>query len=333
MSCKGSQNPCEAFRARRRRRHRRRVSPPSRCAARRACARAASVSRPTSLARLRRSARATCSRCSDPRVSVNGASSQRSWPARARPPTCPRRLPLRRGHHLLAARRDPPVERRRARGGHRHVSGRDPAPRSAGCSRRGPPSAPRSSSSTTSSGPSRLPRPDRARRRLVPRAPIFLLCVARPELLERAPGWGGGKLNATTILLEALLRGRLRALSRGSGRGRAPRRARRRILESAGRQSALHRGDARDRERDGGEAEFVSRRPSRRCSTPGSTGSVPASVTSSAAARSKGRCSTGGRAGARPGPRAGRRADPPPLAGAQGADPAGPADLPRRGCV
>ncbi len=35
-------------------------------------------------------------------------------------------------------------------------------------------------------------------------APIFLLCVARPELLERRPGWGGGKLNATTVLLEPL---------------------------------------------------------------------------------------------------------------------------------
>jgi class 3 adenylate cyclase/tetratricopeptide (TPR) repeat protein len=35
-------------------------------------------------------------------------------------------------------------------------------------------------------------------------APIFLLCVARPELLELRPGWGGGKLNATTILLEPL---------------------------------------------------------------------------------------------------------------------------------
>src|SRR5207249_12155488 len=35
-------------------------------------------------------------------------------------------------------------------------------------------------------------------------APILLLCVARPELLERRPGWGGGKLNATSILLEPL---------------------------------------------------------------------------------------------------------------------------------
>ncbi|HEY2542111.1 MAG TPA: adenylate/guanylate cyclase domain-containing protein [Gaiellaceae bacterium] len=35
-------------------------------------------------------------------------------------------------------------------------------------------------------------------------APILLLCLARPELLESRPGWGGGKLNATTILLEPL---------------------------------------------------------------------------------------------------------------------------------
>jgi class 3 adenylate cyclase/tetratricopeptide (TPR) repeat protein len=35
-------------------------------------------------------------------------------------------------------------------------------------------------------------------------APILLLCVARPELLDARPGWGGGKLNATTILLEPL---------------------------------------------------------------------------------------------------------------------------------
>jgi class 3 adenylate cyclase/tetratricopeptide (TPR) repeat protein len=35
-------------------------------------------------------------------------------------------------------------------------------------------------------------------------APILLLCVARPELLEVRPGWGGGKLNATSILLQPL---------------------------------------------------------------------------------------------------------------------------------
>jgi class 3 adenylate cyclase/tetratricopeptide (TPR) repeat protein len=35
-------------------------------------------------------------------------------------------------------------------------------------------------------------------------APILLLCLARPDLLDVRPGWGGGKLNATTVLLEPL---------------------------------------------------------------------------------------------------------------------------------
>jgi class 3 adenylate cyclase/tetratricopeptide (TPR) repeat protein len=35
-------------------------------------------------------------------------------------------------------------------------------------------------------------------------APILLLCVARTELLDVRPHWGGGKLNATSLLLEPL---------------------------------------------------------------------------------------------------------------------------------
>ena len=35
-------------------------------------------------------------------------------------------------------------------------------------------------------------------------APIFLLCVARTDLLDSRPGWGGGKMNASSILLEPL---------------------------------------------------------------------------------------------------------------------------------
>jgi class 3 adenylate cyclase/tetratricopeptide (TPR) repeat protein len=35
-------------------------------------------------------------------------------------------------------------------------------------------------------------------------APIFLLCVARTELLDVRPEWGGGKFNATSLLLEPL---------------------------------------------------------------------------------------------------------------------------------
>ena len=35
-------------------------------------------------------------------------------------------------------------------------------------------------------------------------APIFLLCIARTEFLDVRPAWGGGKLNATSLHLEAL---------------------------------------------------------------------------------------------------------------------------------
>ena len=35
-------------------------------------------------------------------------------------------------------------------------------------------------------------------------APILLLCMARPELLEERPEWGGGKRNATSVHLEPL---------------------------------------------------------------------------------------------------------------------------------
>ena len=34
--------------------------------------------------------------------------------------------------------------------------------------------------------------------------PLLVLCPARPQLLEVRPSWGGGKLNATTVLLEPL---------------------------------------------------------------------------------------------------------------------------------
>jgi len=35
-------------------------------------------------------------------------------------------------------------------------------------------------------------------------APLLLVCLARDELLERRPGWGGGRRNATSISLEPL---------------------------------------------------------------------------------------------------------------------------------
>ena len=46
-------------------------------------------------------------------------------------------------------------------------------------------------------------------------APIMLVCIARPELLDRRPGWAGGKLNTTTILLEPLTPDQTDALIEG----------------------------------------------------------------------------------------------------------------------
>ena len=37
-------------------------------------------------------------------------------------------------------------------------------------------------------------------------APLLLLCIARPELLDNRPNWGGGRLRATAIELEPLPR-------------------------------------------------------------------------------------------------------------------------------
>jgi len=34
--------------------------------------------------------------------------------------------------------------------------------------------------------------------------PLLLVCMARPELVDRRPGWGGGSVNATNVLLEPL---------------------------------------------------------------------------------------------------------------------------------
>ncbi len=65
-------------------------------------------------------------------------------------------------------------------------------------------------------------------------AALLLLCVARPELLEVRTNWGGGKLNATTILLEPLPDEQASQLVDNLlGRADIPPVARRRILEAS----------------------------------------------------------------------------------------------------
>ena len=73
--------------------------------------------------------------------------------------------------------------------------------------------------------------------------PILVVCTARPELLERRPGWGGGKRSALTVSLsplsdsdiERLLRALLAERLRAAGARRGPAGAR-------GRQPALRGG-------------------------------------------------------------------------------------------
>ena len=65
-------------------------------------------------------------------------------------------------------------------------------------------------------------------------APILVLCVARPELLDERAGWGRGALNATTISLEPLSDGECGDLIGNMlGRATLPDEARLRILAAA----------------------------------------------------------------------------------------------------
>jgi class 3 adenylate cyclase len=65
-------------------------------------------------------------------------------------------------------------------------------------------------------------------------APVLLLMIARPELLELRSGWGGGKVNATTILLEPLPGGAAtELLDNLLGQNDLPVAARERILAAA----------------------------------------------------------------------------------------------------
>ncbi len=64
-------------------------------------------------------------------------------------------------------------------------------------------------------------------------APILLLCMARPEFLDSRPTWGGGKLNATNVLLEPLAPEEAGELIESLTDG-IPYELRGRILEAAG---------------------------------------------------------------------------------------------------
>ncbi len=80
-------------------------------------------------------------------------------------------------------------------------------------------------------------------------APILVLCTARPELLEDRPGWGGGKLNAVTLLLEPLAAAECEALLDRLGNGLDPDARARVIAASQGNPLFLEEMAALARER------------------------------------------------------------------------------------
>jgi DNA-binding SARP family transcriptional activator len=63
--------------------------------------------------------------------------------------------------------------------------------------------------------------------------PLLLVCIARPELLDVRPGWGGGKLNATAVLLEPLSEGESSQLVDNLAGGNLEAATRRRVVEAA----------------------------------------------------------------------------------------------------
>ena len=65
-------------------------------------------------------------------------------------------------------------------------------------------------------------------------APMMVVCLARPELLDLRPGWAGGKLNATTLLLQPLTEGECAKLIENLlGRARLAPPVQQRITEAA----------------------------------------------------------------------------------------------------
>ena len=76
-------------------------------------------------------------------------------------------------------------------------------------------------------------------------AAILILCLARPELLDRRPGWGGGKLNAASLLLEPLAPAEAGELVDQLAGGSLEPRMREPGTDSRGREPAVPGGDAR----------------------------------------------------------------------------------------
>ena len=107
--------------------------------------------------------------------------------------------------------------------------------------------------------------------------PVLFVCLARDELLDRRPSWGGGRRNATTISLDSLSADEAETLVGSLLAGDEPGwRSRGRVARPLGRQPAVRRGDGQPPPR-GGE-----RRASTSCPTASMPSLPPASTRSTA---------------------------------------------------
>ena len=111
-------------------------------------------------------------------------------------------------------------------------------------------------------------------------APILLIAMARPDLLDARPAWGGGKHNATAIFLEPLTDTESEQLVEGllGGGGVDPEAF---VADSGGGggESAVRRGDDLDAHR-------------RRCARTARTGAGWRRISSASPSRPASRCSS-----------------------------------------
>ena len=126
-------------------------------------------------------------------------------------------------------------------------------------------------------------------------ASILMICMARPELLDRRPTWGGGKLNAVNVLLEPLGPAEtdrlIDELLSGDGSSRLCATGSSRTLRETRSSSARCLPCSPTPAKGTTRPTSSCRLPSRRCSPPASTSSTLPSGECSSAAASRGRYS------------------------------------------
>ena len=99
------------------------------------------------------------------------------------------------------------------------------------------------------------------------RSPLYIVTLARPELLERRPDWGAGRRNFTSLYLEPLAEPAMRGAARRASSQGCPRWRVRRDRRARGGDPALRRGDGADARRRGRARRHRRRDATRRPAT------------------------------------------------------------------